>query len=98
VSNSTISQLQKENGDLRTLVVQLSHIVLKNVLEKTGLPKLPNSEAAMAPTEIVVRLRELAVRYARLRRLCADPGTAEELDSLSVEIAEAAQRMESLFS
>ena len=98
MSNSTISHLQKENDELRQLAMQLSHIVLHNVFETTGLPKLPSEvPAAMSPAETVLRLRQLAVRYAHLSRSCADRQTAEELDSLSIELAEAAQRMESAF-
>jgi hypothetical protein len=104
VSNSAISQLQKKNEELRDLVMLLSHIALNGVFEKTELPKLPRNDApaplptAMSPVETVQRLREVAVRYAHLSRLCTDRQTAEQLDSLSAGLAEAAQGIESAFS
>jgi hypothetical protein len=45
VSNSTMSQLQKEIDDLRVLVMQLSHIVLSRVFEKAELPNFQKSDA-----------------------------------------------------
>jgi hypothetical protein len=104
MANTTIAQLRTENDDLRKLVIKLGSIVLRNVLEQTELPKPhrldppPLLPAALSPNETVLRLRELAVRYAHMSRLCVDRPTAEELDSLSVELAEAAQRMEALFA
>ena len=104
MSNSTMSQLQKEIDDLRMPVMQLSHIVLSRVFEKSELPNLQKSDAptpvppVMSSAETVLQLRELAVRYAHLSRLCADQRAAEEFDGLSAELADAAQRIEALFS
>ena len=104
MSNSTNSQLQKENKELRNLVMLLSHIAVTGVFEKTDLPRLPRSDtpaplpAAMSPFETAQRLREVAVRYAHLSRLCTDRQTVEELEGVSAGLAEAAQRIEAAFS
>jgi hypothetical protein len=104
VASSTSTRLQEENDDLRKLVVQLSRIILRNVAEQRGLPKLhstvisPQLPDAMSPTEIVSRLREVAIRCAHLSNACADSGTATELESLSVELADAAERLETVLA
>jgi hypothetical protein len=97
------AQLRKENDDLRDLIVDLSKIILRNVVEQKVLPKVPSKEVAsllsqtMSPTEIVPRLREVAIHCAHVSRECADSRTAQELESLSVELADAAERLEGIF-
>jgi hypothetical protein len=102
--DSTITQLRQENDDLRLLVIRLGKIVLKVVVEQTGLPTLHDSRlplqlpAEISPTEIVTGLRELAVRAAQLSRTCTDGRTTQTLDSLGAEFAVAAEDLEASFA
>jgi hypothetical protein len=103
MAHSTCDQLRRERDGLRDLVVQLSTIVLRNLVEQKRLPKLYNGEAsplppqAMSPTEIAPHLREVAIRCAYLSRH-ADGSVGRELESLSVELADVAERLEGLIS
>jgi hypothetical protein len=95
VEDSTITQLRKENEDLRQLVLQLSKIVIRSLMDY-GRDMPP--PAAMSPTEIVPHLRELAIRCAHLSRESADRRSAQELESVSVELADAAERLAAVFA
>jgi hypothetical protein len=50
----------------------------------------------MSPTEIAPRLRDVATRCAHLSRECADGHIGQEFESLSVELADVAERLEAL--
>jgi hypothetical protein len=97
--SSLWDQLRKENHNLRNLVVQLSTIILRNVVEQRALLQLhgrlnlSSSTATMSPLEIASRLREVALLCAHLGRDTAQTETARELESLSVELADAAERL-----
>ena len=104
MAHSTCDQLRREKNDLRELVVQLSTIILRSLVEQRQLPKLYSSEAppllpqAMSPTEIPSRLREAATRCAHLSRDCTDSNIGQEFESLSVELADVAERLEALIA
>ena len=98
------AHLREENKGLRELVIQLSKILLRTVAEIGQLPiiqtrlvrwALPDP---MSPADIVAGLREEAIRCARLSRDSADGGAARELESLSVELADAAERVQNLLA
>jgi hypothetical protein len=95
-------QLRTERDGFRDLVVRLSTIVLRNLVEQKRLPKLYSGEASpplpesMSLTEIALRLREAAIRCAHLSRERADSPIGQEFESLSVELADVAQRLEAL--
>jgi hypothetical protein len=99
----TIAQLRKENDDLRLLLMRLSKIVLRIVVEQASLPTLHDSKVPLqlpvelSPGEIVAALRELAVRAAQLSRNSSDGRTSQTLESLGVEFAVAAEDIEALF-
>jgi hypothetical protein len=105
VTDSTTDQLRKENNDLRDLVVQLSNIILRNVVGETrALPQLHSRQnlssppSTMSPIEIVPRMREVALLCAHLSRDSRpDSETARELESLGVELADAAERLAAIF-
>jgi hypothetical protein len=104
MARSTCDRLRREKEDLRDLVVQLSTIVLRNLVEQKRLPRLYSGAAppalppAMSPTEIVPRLREAAMRCAHLSRERADSRIRREFESLSVELADVAERLEALIA
>lgn len=97
------AQLQKENDDLRLLVIRLSRIVLRVIVEQAGLPTLHDSRvplqlpAELSPGEIVTALRELALRSAALSRTNSSGRTTQTLEILSVEFAVAAEDLEAMF-
>jgi hypothetical protein len=97
--NSTIDQLRRENDDLRELIVRLSTIILQNIVGQRALPQahsrlsLSSSTALMSPVEIVARMREVALLCAYLGR-----ETAQELESLRIELADAAERVAAAFA
>jgi hypothetical protein len=102
--NSLTALLQKENNYLHGLVTQLSQIILRSVTEHSALPpQLQNAEvpsatrAALSAIEIIARLREAAVFCARASRESADNQNSQKLESLSVELADAAQRLAAVF-
>ena len=105
MADSTIAQLQKENNDLRDLVVQLSNIILRNVVGATralsqlhSRQNLSSSPSTMSPIEIVPRLRDVALLCAHLSRDShPNSETARELESLGVELADVAERLAAIF-
>jgi len=46
---------------------------------------------------IAVYLRHIAVQCIEMAKDCPDPSTAEKLQSLSIELAEKAEQVETLF-
>jgi hypothetical protein len=100
LANSKIAELQKENNDLRQLVIQLSKIIIRNVVDQRGVLDIRSEEAAprllvaMRPDEISPLLRELSLHCAHASRECRDDRTAQELEGLSVELADTAQKLE----
>jgi DNA-binding CsgD family transcriptional regulator len=100
----TYDQLRRERDGFRDLVVQLSTILLTNVVEQKRLPKLSSGETSTQPsqavslTEIAPRLREAAIRYAHLSRERPDNPIGQEFETLSVELADVAERLETLIA
>jgi hypothetical protein len=50
------------------------------------------------PAGVAAYLRSVAVRCARLSRVCGERGGSQELEALSLELAEKASRLEELFA
>ena len=102
--DSTITQLRREIDELRDLVVQLSNMILRIVVQQRAVPQLhsrqqlPSSTVTLSPTEIVPQLRETALLCARVSRENANSETARELESLSIELADAARRLAAVFA
>jgi hypothetical protein len=112
VTSSSEAQLRKENDELRKLIVQLgittlravreSGALLWTVLERRSLRTLPSAMASplpeeIAPSEMVLYLRDAALQYIRLSRASADSRTAQQFEALSLELADVAQRLKILF-
>jgi hypothetical protein len=68
---------------------------LQELYSGEASPPLPQ---AMSLTEIAQRLREVAIRCAHQSRERADSPIGQEFESLSVELADVAQRLEALIS
>jgi hypothetical protein len=102
--HSAWEQLRRERDGFRDLVVQLCTIILRNLVEQRPLPRLYNADTPplprqeMSPTEIAPRLREVATRCAHLSRDSADRNIGREFESLGVELADVAERLEALFA
>jgi hypothetical protein len=102
VTNSKIAELQKENNDLRHLVIQLSKLLVRIVVAQRGVLDICSKEAAqrlleaMSPDEIAPLLREVSLHCAHASRDCLDDRPAQELEDLSVELADEAQKLEAL--
>ncbi len=100
MANSKIAELQKENNDLRRFVIQLSKIIISNVVEQRGALDIRGKEAAprllvaMSPDELAPLLREVSLYCAHASRDSLDDRAAQELESLSVELADEAQKLE----
>ena len=50
------------------------------------------------PHQIAERLRQIAVKCARLSASCTDKMTANELEGVSAELAQKAQNLDDLFN
>ena len=50
------------------------------------------------PHPIAERLRQIAIKCARLAASCTDKKTANELEGVSAELAEKAQHLDDLFN
>lgn len=102
VTKFTAAELKKKNRDLRELVITLSTIILRNVVEQKELAEIRGSEiaprvlAAITPVAVVSRLREVSMRCSELSRDCCDGDAARTLDGLSVELATEAEMLEVL--
>lgn len=102
MTNSKVAELRKKNDDLRQLVIRLSTIILKNVVEQRELLGIHISEtapgllAAMTPVAIVDRLREISMRCRELSLDCCDIDAVRALEGLSVELAIEAESLEVL--
>jgi hypothetical protein len=103
LANSKIAELQREINDLRQLVIKLSKIIIRNVVDQRGILDNRSKEAAqlllvaMTPDEIAPLLRDVSLHRAHASRECGDDHAAQELEGLSVELADAAQNLEALF-
>jgi hypothetical protein len=103
VVHSKIAELGRENSGLRHLVIQLSKIIIRNVVDQRGVLDVRTKEAAQRllvatmPDEVAPLLREVSLHCAHASRDCFDDRTARELEGLSVELADAAQNVETLF-
>jgi hypothetical protein len=103
VANSTIAELQQEADGLRRLVIRLSTIIVESIIEQagaTGIPKDagPRLLVAISPGEIAPLLREVSMYCARAHRVASDATAARELEDLSAQLADEAQRLETLAS
>jgi hypothetical protein len=102
VANSQIADLHKENNDLRQLVIQLSRIVMRIVVAQRDVLNISSKEVArllleaMSPAEIASLFREVSLHCMQASRDCVDGRAAQELEGLSVELADEAQRLEIL--
>jgi hypothetical protein len=103
VARSKIAELRKENSGLRDLVIQLSKIIIRNILDQRGVLDISSKEAiqgllvTMTLDEIAPLLREVSLHCAHASRDSLEGRTAQELEDLSVELADAAQNLETLF-
>lgn len=103
MANSPLAQAQKDNDDLRHLVMRLSRIVLRLVVDQKELPNLHDSDVPLqlptelSPGETITALRELAMRSANLSRHRPDGRRTRLLETLSVEFAVAAEDLENAF-
>ena len=99
---STIAELQRKNDDLRQLVIKLSTIILRNVVEQRELVGIRDDEvaprllASTTPLAVVARLREVSMRCSELSLDCRDSASAHTLEGLSVELAAEAESLEVL--
>jgi hypothetical protein len=50
------------------------------------------------PHRIAERLRQIAIKCAHLSDNCADKNTANELEGVSAELAQTAQKLDDLFN
>ena len=102
MANSKIAELQKENNDLRQLVIQLGQIIFRNVVDRTGISVIHSEEAAprllvaMPPDEIAPLLREVSLHCVHACRDRRNDCSAQELEALSIELADEAQKLEAL--
>jgi hypothetical protein len=102
VAYSTVAELQKKNDDLRQLVIKLSTIILRNVVEQRELIGIgddataPRLLASTTPVAIVARLREVSMRCSELSLDCRESESAHVLEGLSVELAAEAETLEVL--
>jgi hypothetical protein len=99
--HSAIDKLRKKNDGLRELVVQVIAIMLRNLVEQQGLPRLyqghsPQLRWEMSAFDAAARLREVAMRCAQVGRYCADSRKGQELEDLSVELVDVAVGLEAL--
>jgi phosphate uptake regulator len=102
MTNSTIAELRIENKSLLALVIRLSAIILRNVVEQRELIGSRDSEmvryllVAVTPVEIVARLREVSLRCSQLSLGSPDSQDAEALERVGVELAAEAEALEVL--
>lgn len=95
--------MRRENRGLRALVVQLSKVIIRNIVDQRGILDTPSKEAVqqllvtMTPNEVAPLLREVSLHCAHASRDSLEDRTARELEVLSVELSDAAQNLESLF-
>jgi hypothetical protein len=103
LKKSKTAALQKENNDLRQLVIQLGKVIIRNVVDQRGVLDIHSKEAAprllvaTTPDEICPLLREVSLHCAQASRESRDDRIAQELEGLSVELADAAQKLETQF-
>jgi hypothetical protein len=102
MENSALAELQKENDDLRQLVIRLGTIILRNAIEQRELISTRSSElaprllAAMTPVCVIGRLREISLRCSQLSRDSGDGDAARALEDLGVALANEAQALETI--
>lgn len=53
---------------------------------------------AVVPHRIAERLRQIAIKCVRLADACTDKNTANELEGVSAELAQKAQKLGDLFN
>jgi hypothetical protein len=103
VEDSTIAELRQEADGLRRLVIRLSTVIVESIIEQaraTGIPKDagPRLLVAISPGEIAPLLREVSMYCARAHRAAPDATAAQQLEDLSAQLADEAQRLETLAS
>jgi hypothetical protein len=101
MEHSVLGELQRENLELRQLVIRLGTIVLRNAVEQRELigarsEVAPRLFAAMTPVSVVGRLREISVRCSQLSRDGSDGNAARALEDLGVALANEAQTLETI--
>jgi hypothetical protein len=102
VTHSTLVDLQRKNADLRQLVIRLSTIILRNMIEQRELVGLLGDEVAprmlalMTPAAVVSRLREVSIRCTELSRGRCESSVAHAFEGLSVELAAEAEALEEI--
>jgi hypothetical protein len=98
--NCSIDDLTRENGRLREAVIQLSTIMLKNVVEQRELSGILTNESdlrrsgTMIPIGIAARLREASLLCTELSRGSCEGDAAQALEDLSVQLAAEAEHLE----
>jgi hypothetical protein len=103
VAQSKIAELRSENSGLRRLVIHLSKMIIRDIADQGGVSGLRSKEVAprllvaIMPDEVVPLLREASLYCAHASRDSLDGRTAQELEGISVELADAAQNLETLF-
>jgi len=102
VADPTIAELQQEADGLRRLVIRLSTLIVESIIEQAGVMDIPKDAAprllvAISPGEIAPLLREVSLYCARAHRVAPNATVARELEDLSAQLADEAQRLETLF-
>ena len=98
--HSEVAELQKENGSLRQLVIKLSKVIVRDIADQKRIfgPRsnlfAPRLLLTVMPNELAPLLREASLHCAHASRDCADVHTAQELEGMSVELADVAQNLE----
>lgn len=101
-ANAENAELKEKNRNLRQLVIRLSTIILRNVVEQRELVGIHGNEiaprllVAMTPVGIAARLREVSMRCSELSRDSRNGDAARTLEELSVELANEAESLEVL--
>jgi hypothetical protein len=101
MENSALAELQRENDELRQLVLRLGAIVLHNAVDQRELISTcsevaPDLFAAMTPVSVIGRLREISLRCSQLSRDHGDGDAARALEDLGVALANEAQTLETI--
>ena len=97
---SEITELKKQNHDLRQLVIRLSTIILLNIVEQRQLIGIGGGEigtrllVAMTPIEIIARLREVSMHCTRLSLDRDDSHAAQTTELRGIELETGAKTLE----
>ena len=99
----TIDDLRRENAELRKQLQRLRNplddvVEIGALLDVIGLQTKSRIVNSLTPAEIGPHLREVALHCIRLAREASDPRAAQQLENISIELAERANRLEAIFT